>query len=409
MVRKVFLVGAGPGNPDLLTARAKSAIENAGLLIGARRLLEPYRDTPSTKLELVKSGEILAALHESSEQCACVLLSGDPGFYSGAKLLRDKLACFELESIPGVSSLVYFCAKIDMPWQDVHLTSAHGRACNVAGEVQAHAKTFMLTGGELRVGDVCQLLVDAGLGDVHVWAGENLSYANERIVDASAWELAGEKFENLAVVLVENGHPISRGVQAPALADSSFERGDAPMTKEEVRALAISKLKIHEQSVVWDVGAGTGSVCVEAALAACKGSVYAIEKDDAALSLLEKNKARFGVTNLHIVAGEAPEALEGLPTPDRVFVGGSAGKLSGIIERVLSVNPQVRICMTAVTLETISEILECVERYSLAHVDIAQLSVSKARRLRAYHMMNAQNPVYLVSADAHASEHGGLR
>ena len=206
-MREVFLVGVGLGNPGTLTAQARETILGSDLLIGAERMLEPYGDLQCEKLRLIRSDDIVEALSSSDACRASVLFSGDVGFYSGATALADKLAergGFDVKSVPGISSLVYFCAKLLTPWQDAHLVSAHGRACDPAAEVAAHAKTFLLTGGKTRAVDVCRRLVDAGLGDVIVSVGERLSYDDERITVGTAAELAAGDFHDLAVMLVEN-------------------------------------------------------------------------------------------------------------------------------------------------------------------------------------------------------------
>ncbi len=405
MVRKLYLIGAGLGNVDTLTLRAKTVIDKADLLIGAQRLMEQFEELSAQKLMLVKSEDIAKALRDSDANSVCVLFSGDIGFFSGATRLRELLADCDVESIPGISSLGYFCARIGVPWQDVHHVSAHGRACNIAGEVQTHKMTFFLTGGKTRIADVCEALDQAGLGDARVWVGERLSYADERVVCATAHDLRNTAFADLSVMLVENEHPIAPRTNVPSLADNAFVRGSAPMTKEEVRALVIFKLRLYEDDVVWDIGAGTGSISIEAARSACRGSVYAIEKDETALELLRANQERFCASNLHIVPGEAPNVLNEIPRPDSVFIGGSSGNLSSIIEDVLAANPHVRLCATAITLETLSELLACIERFSLIDVDIAQVSVAKAKGVAQYHMMSANNPIYLISASG-ACEQG---
>lgn len=404
MVHRVYLIGAGMGNPDTLTVAAQRAIESAGLLIGASRLLEPFEDLPAKKLDLVRSDDIVEALRAENAETACVLLSGDLGFYSGATLLRDKLSDFEIISIPGISSLVYFCSQIGTTWQDAHLLSAHGRACNIAGELQSHAKSFLLTGGATKVVDVCRELDAAGLGDMHVYIGERLSYEDERIESGLVRDFLDADFADLSVMLVENEHPIVRDVQAPYLADDEFVRGDAPMTKEEIRELAVAKLHVRASDIVWDIGAGTGSVSVELALAAHKGSVYAIEKNASAVKLLHENKERFGVTNLRIIEGEAPGALEHLPAPQKIFIGGSSGNLSSIIEAAAAKGSLERMCVTAITLETLSDALAAIGRFSLEDVDIVQLSVAKAKSVASYHMMMANNPIFLISANMAVSD-----
>ena len=394
---KVYLVGVGMGNPDTLTVGAKRAIEGSDVLIGAPRLLAPFKRPDCRALELIYSSDIVQALESELFEQASVLLSGDIGFYSGATALYDKLGAYEVESIPGISSLVYFCAKLHTTWQDVTLVSAHGREHDAVGAIQSNAKTFCLTGGKTKVEDICRELTQRGLGDVEIAAGERLSYDDEHIVRGTARELSERRFADLAVMGAWNPSPLVREYGAPALPDSAFERGRAPMTKEEVRALAIAKLRIAPNHVVWDVGAGTGSVSIEAALAANRGTVYAVEKKGDALDLLERNRASHGLPNMVVVAGEAPAALEELPAPDRVFIGGSSGELGTIVNVAAAANPRVRICATAVTIETLGALMECLKDNGIDDADIVQVAVSRADKVGSYHLMRAENPIYLVT------------
>ena len=394
---KVYMIGLGMGNMDTLTVGALRAIESSDLLIGAPRLLEPFGYLDCPKQALIRSDDIVAALSESDASQASILLSGDVGFYSGATALYGKLGAFDVQVIPGISSLVYFCAKLHTTWQDATLVSAHGREHNAVGAIQGNAKTFCITGGQTKVEDICAQLVRHGLGDVRVAAGERLSYDDERIVEGTAAELAQMSFADLSVMLACNDAPVQRAYAAPWLADGDFERGAAPMTKEEVRALVICKLRIEPHHVVWDVGAGTGSVSIEAAFAANCGTVYAVERNEHALDLLKRNKDAFGVSNLQVVAGVAPEALAGLPAPDRVFVGGSSGNLEKIMEAALRANPAVRICVTAVTLETLADALSFAKRFAFEDADIVQATIARADSIGQYHLMRAENPVYIIT------------
>lgn len=396
---KVYIVGIGMGNPDTLTVGAKRAIESSGLLIGATRLLESFDYVACEKLDLIKPSDIIDALSNATCDQVSILMSGDVGFYSGATALYDKLGAYDVEVIPGISSLVYFCAKLHTTWQDATLVSAHGREHDAVGAIQSSPKTFCITGGKTKVDDICRSLVERGLGDVRIAAGERLSYDNERIVEGTAAELAEMTFENLTVMLAVNPRPVTRAFAAPSLADGDFLRGKAPMTKEEVRALVISKLHIAPNHTVWDVGAGTGSVSVEAALAASRGTVCAIERNADAIELMRKNREAFGLTNLVVVEGEAPAALADLPAPDRVFIGGSAGNLDAIIGTAFSANPRARICVTAITLETLSASLECLRSRGIEDADIVQVSVARADKVGSYHLMRAENPIYIITAD----------
>lgn len=399
MVSKVYVIGMGMGNPDTLTMEARDALDRSDLIIGSPRLLEALGERDARMVALVAGSRIAEELRAASEDVASVVMSGDVGFYSGATSLYPLLEGLDVEVIPGVSSLAYLCARLRCPWQDAYVVSAHGRAHNLAGAVQTHAKTFALTGGAARAGELCALLAERGLGNVCVHVGERLSYADERITTGTAAELAGQPFESLAVMLVLNDTPVMPDARAPHLRDDAFVRGEVPMTKEEVRELAVCKLRVRPDDTVWDVGAGTGSVSVELARAACAGEVFAVERAERACELIEANRRAFGLDNLHIVAGEAPDALAGLSAPDRVFVGGSSGHLAEIIGAALKANPAVRICIAAVTLETVSDALACVRSLPLANADIVQVSVAKAREAGHYHLMQAANPVYLVTAD----------
>ncbi len=399
MVSKVYVMGLGMGNPDTLTRGAMTALEDSQLIIGSQRLLDSLEEYWGRKVALVSSRSILDELRSSDEAVASVVMSGDVGFYSGAKALLDLLQDFDVQVIPGVSSLSYLCARLGVPWQDVYATSAHGRECDVAGVVQSHARSFFLTGGSTSPSDICVELTCRGLGDVYVHVGERLSYGDERLSEGTAAELSKRSFDPLSVVLVENKRPLTPEVSSPFLPDGAFLRGDVPMTKEEVRELAVCKLRIQPTDMVWDVGCGTGSVSVEAARAAWQGQVFAIDHDEGALALTGANAEAFGLTNIRLIVGDAPEVLAGLEVPDRVFVGGSAGSLESILALAISKNPRVRLCVPAVTLETLSEALRCVRELCLSNVDIIQVCVARACAAGPYHLMRSENPVYLVTAD----------
>ena len=171
------------------------------------------------------------------------------------------------------------------------------------------------------------------------------------------------------------------------------------MTKEEVRALAVCRLHIAGDHVVWDVGAGTGSVSVECALAAPAGRVYAVERKEEALALLRANRERFDVPNLEIVPGTAPGALAELPAPDRVFLGGTAGNLEEILSVILEKNPACRVVLTAVTLETLAQASAAFAALGLEGVEMTQLAVTNTRTVGSYHMFSAQNPVWMLSGE----------
>lgn len=286
-MRQIYLIGIGMGNPDTLTVGAQKIIARSDCLIGAKRMLQTVNHPTARQFSSFRNEEIAEYIAQQPKSCTIsVLLSGDTGFYSGAKklagLLKSRFPDDRLEQLAGISSLQYFCAKLQTGWDDVKLFSVHGRQEQVVPQVRRHPRVFVLTGSNQTAQDVCKQLCEQGLGDAQVWVGEQLSYPQERILSGTAEQLAQQSFDPLAVMLIE--HPVAPARDYPPLGldDSEFLRATTekpvPMTKQEIRAVALSKLRITRDACVYDIGAGTGSVTVEAALIANGRRVYAVEK-----------------------------------------------------------------------------------------------------------------------------------
>lgn len=392
---RVTLAGLGCGSPDTVTAEVQEALCRADIVIGAARLLSrlPEGLTPRRDAA-VRPREILERLLAADCREACVLYSGDTGFYSGARglapLLEERGIPFRI--LPGISSVQLFSARLGRPWQDWRLCSAHGVDCDAAAEVCRGGPVCFLTGGTLGPGALCRQLAEAGLEDLPVTVGENLSYPEERVERGTAAEFAEKTFAPLSVLLAEAAPRLPR--RTPGIPDGEFRRGNAPMTKQEVRAAILGKLAVGPEDVCWDVGAGTGSVSVELALQS--KAVWAVERDAGALELLQANRQRFCAWNLRLVEGEAPEALAGLPAPDAVFVGGSGGALPRILRAVRDANPKARVCVSAIALESLHTALE--ELTALGYeTETVQIAVSRTRPAGKLHLLTAQNPVFLIT------------
>jgi len=385
----ITLIGCGCGD---LTEAARAAIDRAGLLIGSRRLLEQY-GAGRPQIEAVTADAVTAAIQSADAGQIVVFFSGDSGFYSGARLLLPRLKDYDVRVIPGVSSVQLFASRLGRPWQDWLLCSAHGTDCDVLSAVCQGRPAFFLTGGKNSPAALCRELRDAGLGFLQVSIGEDLGTAQERVTVGSAAELAEWNYSPLAVLLVEPAPRPPR--RAPGLPDGDFLRAEKiPMTKQEVRAAALSKLAVGPEDVCWDIGAGTGSVSVELALQ-CR-AVWGVEREDAALAVAAENRIRHGAWNLRLVKGEAPDAIAGLPKPDAVFVGGSGGKLAEILHTVHAANPAARICAAAITLESVHQAYTTLRELGYA-LDVTQLSVSRGRAAGGLTLMLAQNPVFLIT------------
>lgn len=393
---QITLLGIGMGSRDTLTIEGEKALEKAELLIGARRIADSVKMPHHTVIYEYDSEKILKCIEENSQyEHIVIALSGDVGFYSGAKKLLHNLG-EDTRVICGISSVVYFMAKAGLSWDDAKIVSAHGRNCNLVFLICHSKKVFSILGTKDGISSLAGRLVSYGMGDVLLYVGENLSYENEKIFVKPAKELVSYEGDALCVVCAYNENA-SELMSTHGIKDECFIRGKAPMTKEEVRTVSLMKLGLSEDSVCYDVGAGTGSVAVEMALRAHQGKVYAIEKKEDALALILENKKKFAADNLEIVGGCAPEAMEELPVPTHAFIGGSSGNLKDIIRLLLNKNPEVKIVINCITLETVGEAMEAIREFDFQERDIVQMSVSRSKEVGRYHMMMGENPIYIFT------------
>ena len=393
---QITLLGIGMGSRDTLTIEGEKALEKAELLIGARRIADSVKMPHHTVVYEYDSEKILKCIEENSQyEHIVIALSGDVGFYSGAKKLLHNLG-EDTRVICGISSVVYFMAKAGLSWDDAKIVSAHGRNCNLVSLICHSKKVFSILGTKDGISSLAGRLVSYGMGDVLLYVGENLSYENEKIFVKPAKELVSYEGDALCVVCAYNENA-SELMSTHGIKDECFIRGKAPMTKEEVRTVSLMKLGLSEDSVCYDVGAGTGSVAVEMALRAHQGKVYAIEKKEDALALILENKKKFAADNLEIVGGCAPEAMEELPVPTHAFIGGSSGNLKDIIRLLLNKNPEVKIVINCITLETVGEAMEAIREFDFQEKDIVQMSVSRSKEVGRYHMMMGENPIYIFT------------
>ena len=394
---KVTVVGIGPGSREAMTLEVRRALEEADCLIGAKRMLEAALRPGQTVFDAVSPTKIAEYIQNHPEYSRfAVAMSGDVGFFSGTKKLLPLLSDCEVTVLPGLSSLVYLCARLGTSYEDVRPVSLHGREHDIVPDIKKYRRVFILVGGENGMGLLCKQLTQAGLGGVKISTGENLSYPQERITIGPAAALAEKTFDSLSVALIEN--PDADPVVTHGLPDEAFQRTESvPMTKSEVRSVCLSKLALTEHAICWDVGAGSGSVAIEMALKATGGEVYAIERKDVAVELLRENTRRFGLENLTVVPGLAPEVCRELPAPTHVFIGGSAGNMRQILEEILGKNPNARIVATAVTLESIAELTQCMKAIPFAFTEVVSMTVARDRKAGPYHLMMGQNPIFIFT------------
>ena len=395
----VTLIGMGSGQPENLTLQGLAALRQADLILGARRLLAVLpAGCTENRAAAYRSDEVAELLQTSGAENAVLVYSGDTGFYSGASSMMEKLEALGVRArvLPGLSSIQLLAAALGRPWQGWNLVSAHGRTCDPVAECMQGRPTFFLTGGSEDPATLCAQLAAEGFGDVQAVVGQCLGTPEEKLFRGSVKELAAGRFNSLSVLLVEAVEGLPR--RTPGLPDEAFERGDVPMTKQEVRAAVLAKLAVRPEDILWDVGAGTGSVSVELALAAPRGRVYAVECRPEGCALIKANREKFRTRNLVLVEGLAPAALSDLPAPDAVFIGGSKGSLAAIVDAALDKNPDARICVSAIALETLSAAVAALTAKGRT-VQVSQIAVSRAKAVGGLHLMMAQNPIYLITGE----------
>ncbi len=403
----IYLTAIGGGTFPTLTGEALRVLMQADVIYGWERTLQDLpTDVTEHRVPVRSTNELFDLLKQDDAvrtppvETAVVVYSGDTGFYSGARILLPKLkeAGMRAEVVPGVSSIQILSARLGRPWQDWNLVSAHGVDLDPVLEVMKGKTTCFLTGGKVGAKDLCQKLTAAGLGNLDAVLAEDLTYPEENLSFGTVRSLVDREAATLNLLLVEPAPMLPQ--RSPGYPDSSFERGKVPMTKREVRAAALAQLAVAPTDTVWDIGAGTGSVSVELALAAREGHAFAVECDPEALALARRNRERFCAWNLIIEEGEAPAGLEKWPAPDAVFVGGSRGNLPEIIDAVLTANKDARVCVAAIALETLEGAVRAFGDHGI-EATVTQIAASRTKAAGSHHMLMAQNPVFLICGNCH--------
>ena len=392
-MQNLYIIGAGMGHISDLTEYAADIIKNADVVYGSARLYEQYK-VLNTNISAPKYSEIESVLEKETLKNTALLVSGDVLFYSIAKKIQEKFSNkYNIELVPGISSMQYFLSKLNIINYDIKAVSMHGRNNSCLGPVSYNEYTFMLTGGDKKADNIINELYNAGLDYVYVYAGENLHSDNERIVSGKISDMLDYKFSSLTVLLIHNKEYVNPKTN---LRDNDFIRGKAPMTKEDIRWLSACYLGIDDNDIVYDVGAGTGSCAVEFAGHAKDGLVFAVEKEDEAFELININKKNLKRHNVISIKGTAPEILTDLPAPDKVFIGGSSKTMKDIFKIVYEKNNHVKITVTAITLETIAAAVDAFKDYNI-EPDIVCINSAKSKKAGHYHMMMGNNPVYIIT------------
>ena len=428
---RLSVVGLGCGSPELLNGQALGALRQSGTVFAAKRLSGLLSWHPN----VVEMENIAASLGEV-ELClmthdVAVAVSGDPGVFSLLGMLKARFggrlgpSLENLNVIPGISSMQYFFAELREPWSGAEIISAHGRSVSGAAIMRAvseNHKTVIFCDPVRNPEWVCGILTGymedfAGEEErsaIRVAIGENLSCEGQRILRSTADEMpelveTEGPFSSPSIVAVFNEAASKPSAGRPR--DAGFIRSGIPMTRQEVRSAALDELDLRGDSIVWDIGSGSGSVAVACSMICRDGEVHAVERSREAIDLIRQNRRKFRGFNLFIHEGSAPDILPessyvpahpgraGLPVPTHVFVGGSGGRLRDILRRVAGLRAGIRVVVPAVTLRTIAEASGMFADAALfTDPEVLSVSVARSRPLGGSSLLAAQNPVMLWSS-----------
>lgn len=406
----IILAGIGMGASKGYTREVYDAIESADILLGAKRLIEPYKPRMEKKpyylgKDIVPYLEDLFLQSAGKRYRVVVLFSGDSGCYSGCQALAhclheavaEKRFFADIRILPGISSVSYLASCIGESYHDAAILSMHGKLLpGLARRIQENEKTFLFMSGVKDMRKLGTTLTEAFMDDCIITAGYQLSYEDEEIRKLTPKECLSCEKEGLYICFIYNPHPKKRTL-TPGIEDEEFIRGKVPMTKKEIREVSICKLRLYPGAVVYDIGSGTGSVAVEMADMSPDIEVFALEQKPEAVELIEKNKEKFHLDNITVIRTKAPEGLMDLKMPTHAFIGGSGGNMKEIIETLHQINPGMRIVINAVSIETLCEIKEILMAYPVCDTEFVQLQVSRVKELGTYHMMQAENPIFVCA------------
>ncbi len=417
---KIHIIGIGDDGLEGVISPARQLIEQAQLVVGAESTLARL---PAVKAErLVVGGnldEAIERIARAGDKRVVVLASGDPLFYGVARYLCDKLGKDRFEVVPHVSSMQLAFARVKESWEEAYLTNLANRPLEQAIEkIRVATKAGLFTSEDFPPKVVAKALLDRRIDYFSAYVCENLGSPDERVTQGALAEIAAQDFSPLNVmILVRRPNAPDRPSEAIGRrlfgnADEAFLQSKPKqglLTPAEVRSMALAEMDLGPASTVWDIGAGSGSVAIEAAQIAANGTVYAIEMDPEDHQLITANAQRFGVANLVAILGRAPDAWKDLPDPDSVFVGGSGREISRVVELAYArLRTGGRLVANVGSIESLSAVHQTLER-AAKNVNVWMINVARGTYQLERVRFEALNPTFLLAVVKGDSEPGKQR
>ncbi len=407
--QKIQIIGIGDEGLDGLTSNARQLVQSAEVLVGSDALLKlvPVSKTQERQTLGANLNEILATMQKLIGKRVVLLASGDPLFYGVARYLCDKLGKEHFEVIPHVSSMQMAFARVKESWEEAFLTNLSNYGLeNALTKIRVADKVGLFTTEEFSPATIAQTLLKNRLDYFSAYVCENLGSKDERVTQGELADIAQQEFSQLSVmILVRKPEVPDRPVEQQnhrlfGNPDEYFSQSrpkQGLLTPAEVRCVALAQLDLGPKSVVWDIGAGSGSVAIEAAQIAREGRVFAIEKDVEDHQLIQANAAKFRVTSLTPVLGRAPEALANLPDPDAIFLGGSGREIGHLVESVYQrLKPGGRLVANVGSIENLAGVHEILSR-RVPDVGVWMLNVARGTYQLERVRFDALNPSFLLA------------
>ena len=407
MKPRLIVMGCGLSKEDL-TGHHLEVIAKSEILMGGARLLDSFQDYPGKKI-VIKGNlkEIKALIRDNMGlKRMVVLASGDPLLFGiGATLVRE-LGPEQVMIYPNISSMAAAFARLGEPWHDAGIVSLHGRVMDDAAfyDIFAHGEKFgVLTDSLNTPGAIASRLLDAGLDEFEIHVFERLGSAREKHTRCSLGEAAAGVFHQPNIIILKrclNREAVKREpFLYPGLPEKMFSHGRGLITKSEVRVVSLAKLRLLPGSILWDLGAGSGSISVEASLYIKRGRIFAVEKHRKRVEDIKINKKRFDVNNLTVIHGNLPGGLDGIPDPDRVFIGGGGRELEGIMEMVQNrLKPGGVMVVNTVLWKSMDMAVDLLEKSGFAP-EVVQIQVNRGRNMPWSMRFEAENPVWIISGE----------
>ncbi|HZZ72984.1 MAG TPA: precorrin-6y C5,15-methyltransferase (decarboxylating) subunit CbiE [Pirellulales bacterium] len=405
--RKIQIIGIGDDGLEGLTAAARGLLQQAQVLVGPEATLNLVPKSAAERFAVGNNPEEAVMLIRSRPGKAIVVLaSGDPLFYGVARYLCDKLGKERFDVTPHVSTMQLAFARVKESWEEAFLTNLANHSLeSVAERIRIADKVGLFTSEQYQPGDVARDLLARGIDYFSAYVCENLGSPDERVTHSELRELVGEQFSPLNVMILVH-KPEMPDRPAEAIGHRLFGNPDEAflqsrpkyglLTPFEVRSLALAELDLGPSSTVWDIGAGSGSVSIEAAQIARDGQTFAVEMDQEDHLLIRSNAQRFGVANLVPVLGRAPEAWADLPDPDAVFIGGSGREISRLIELAFDrLRAGGRLVANVGSIENLSAVHETLQRR--AAVKVWMINIARGTHQLERFRFAALNPTFLLA------------